>query len=107
MPRQSRKRCNDQPCTSCRSRRRSRWIYWPCTVCVRALSGSARVWPIKSAGQQGGTVAEGPARVLHVSQLQPLHPPPASEVDDLLQVVEVVPVQDDVERDREPEPPSR
>src|SRR5262249_38604753 len=49
MPRQSRKRCNDQPCTSCRSRRRSRWIYWPCTVCVRALSGSARVWPIKSA----------------------------------------------------------
>src|SRR6266403_3322543 len=45
MPRQSRKRCNDQPCTSCRSRRRSRWIYWPCTVCVRALSGNARGWP--------------------------------------------------------------
>src|SRR5262245_60214663 len=49
MPRRLRKLCSGQPCTSWRSRRRSRWIYWPCTVCVRALSDSARVWPIKSA----------------------------------------------------------
>src|SRR5258708_24038237 len=42
MPRRLRKPCSGQPCTSWRSRRRSRWTCWDCIVCARASSASGR-----------------------------------------------------------------
>src|SRR5262245_19529737 len=43
MPRRLRKLCSGQPCTSWRSRRRSRWICWLCIACARAWLVSGRV----------------------------------------------------------------
>ena len=59
------------------------------------------VFDLGTTGQQGCTITECPTRVLHMSQFDFVDFPIYCQVDDGFEVVKIMAVQYDVERDRE------